>query len=115
MPPAPASEKTGASGAYYALPPAPPRRTMSPALYAGLAGGMILTVFIAVKLTSAFQDGGGATPDREGYEEVDLGQVTRELAPEAGGLVRDPFMLKVVLVLNPKVKDLAALKSQVER
>lgn len=116
MPPAPAPERTGASGAYYALPPAPPpRRLMSPAGYAGLIAGMIFTVFVAVKITASFQDGGGTAPVREGYEEVDLGQVTRELAPEAGGLVRDPFMLKVVLVLNPKAKDPGALKAQVER
>jgi hypothetical protein len=38
MPPAPAPERTGASGAYYALPPAPPRRMMSPAGYAAVIG-----------------------------------------------------------------------------
>lgn len=115
MPPAPAPERTGASGAYYALPPAPPRRMLTPGGYALVIAGMILTVFLAVRITSAIQDGGATAPVRDGYEEVDLGQLTRELAPEAGGLVRDPFMLKVVLVLNPKVRDLGALKSQVER
>jgi flagellar basal body-associated protein FliL len=115
MPPAPAPEKAGASGAYYALPPAAPRRLLSPAGYAGLIAAMILTVLIAVRVTASFQDGGATATVREGYEEVDLGQVTRELAPEAGGLVRDPFMLKVVLVLNPKVRDLGSVKAQVER
>jgi flagellar basal body-associated protein FliL len=64
---------------------------------------------------SAFRDAGNAAVIQDGYEEVDLGQMTRELAPEAGGLVRDPFTLKVVLVLNPKTRDLGGLKAQVER
>lgn len=115
MSPTTAPERTGASGPYFTVPPAPPRRLMSPAGYAGIVALMALTVFVIVKLIAAFQEGAGGPGAQEGYEEVDLGQVTRELAPEAGGLVRDLFMLKVVLVLNPKAKDLGGLKAQAER
>jgi flagellar basal body-associated protein FliL len=84
--------------------------------YLGLAAGMFLTVIVVFWAMSLFRDPGIGTAVPDGYgEEVDLGQITRDLAPEAGGLVRDPFMLKVVLVLNPKVRDLPALKAQVER
>ena len=88
---------------------------MSPAGYVGVGVLLLFTMFIVVRITSSFQEGGVVSPIRDGYEEVDLGQVTRELAPEPGSLVRDPFMLKVILVLNPKVRDLGQLKSQVER
>jgi flagellar basal body-associated protein FliL len=37
------------------------------------------------------------------------------MSPEPGALIREPFMLKVAVVLNPEVRDLAMLKSQVER
>lgn len=115
MSPATAPERTGASGAYYAVPPPPPKRMLSTSGYLGLGLAALLTVFFILWVMAAFRETGGGTVVQDGYEEVDLGQVTRELASEAGGLVRDPFMLKVVLVLNPKVRDLGALKSQVER
>jgi flagellar basal body-associated protein FliL len=83
--------------------------------YFGLALGGIVTVVVVFFAMSAFREAGGGTTIQDGYEEVDLGQMTRELSPEAGGLVRDPFMLKVVLVLNPKLRDLGAVKAQVER
>jgi flagellar basal body-associated protein FliL len=83
--------------------------------YLGLCLAALLTVFFILWVMAAFRESGGGTVTQDRYEEVDLGQVTRELASEAGGLVRDPFMLKVVLVLNPKVRDLAGLKAQVER
>jgi hypothetical protein len=70
---------------------------------------------IVLRATAAFQDGVGPAPVHDGYDEVDLGPVNRELAPEAGGLVREPFMLKVSVVLNPKIRDLSGLKLQVER
>jgi flagellar basal body-associated protein FliL len=76
---------------------------------------MFLTVMLVFWAMSAFREAGGAVGNQDGYEEVDLGQMTRELSPEAGGLMREPFMLKVVLVLNPKARDLGALKAQVER
>ncbi|MBI3854087.1 MAG: flagellar basal body-associated FliL family protein [Planctomycetes bacterium] len=116
MPPNSAAERTGASSPSYAVPPPPPpRRMMSPAGYLGLGVAMIFTLFIVLRIVSSFQAGQGAAASPDGYEEVDLGAMTRELSPESGGLVREPFMLKVVLVLNPKVRDLGALKSQVER
>jgi flagellar basal body-associated protein FliL len=114
MSPATTPERTGASGAYYAVPP--PKRMLSTTGYLGLAAAAIVTMFIVFGVMSAFRESGGGTVVQDGYgEEVDLGSVTRELSAESGGLLRDTLMLKVVLVLNPKVRDLAALKAQVER
>lgn len=113
MAPTAASDRMGSSAALR-TPPAP-ERLLSPAGYLALAVGMVVTIVIVLRATAAFQDAGGAPPPHDGYEEVDLGQVTRDLAPDAGGLVREPFMLRVVVVLNPKARDLGALKQQVER
>lgn len=113
MSPTSAPERTGTSGQYYTAPPPPPRRMMSPMGYLGLGLAAIVTIFIVFRAASSFQGGGGGVQDT--HEQVDLGQFTRELSSEAGGLVRDPFMLKVVVVLNPKVRDRGALKALVER
>lgn len=116
MAPTAASEKTGASGLSAAVKALPPRgRLLSPAGYLAAAVGLVITIVIVLRATAAFQEVGGPSPVHDGYDEVDLGQVTRELAPEAGALVREPFMLKVGVVLNPNVRDLSGLKLQVER
>src|SRR5579863_8464662 len=115
MPPTGTPEKTGASGPYFAVAPPPPRRLMTAAGYFGLVVLGLVTLVVIVRVVSAFSDGGAATAAPEGYEEVDLGQIARELVPESGGLVRETFMVKVVLVLNPKARDLPGLKAQVER
>jgi flagellar basal body-associated protein FliL len=115
MPPTNAAERTGASGAYYSVPPPPTRRLLPTAGYVGLGVLALFSAFLVIKAVAAFSEGGASSLAPEGYEEVDLGQMTRELAPETGGLVRDPFMLKIVLVLNPKVRDLSSLKNQVEK
>jgi len=116
MPPTVAGEKAGASGSSAALrtPPAP-GRLLSPGGYLLVAVALVITIAIVLRATAAFQDVGGPAPAHDAYDEVDLGQVTRDLAPEAGALVREPFMLKISVVLNPKVRDLAGLKLQVER
>jgi|SRR5579859_2175118 len=116
MAPPAASEKTGFSGSSASLK-GPPRsdRLLSPAGYVAVAVGLVITVVIVLRATASFQDGSGPASVPDGYDEVDLGPVNRELAPEAGGLVRESFMLKVSVVLNPKVRDLAGLKLQVER
>lgn len=108
-------ERTGASGPYYSIPPTPPKRMMGTAGYLGLGAVGLITMFLIMKAVSSFSESGMSAPVQETYEEVDLGQVSRELAPEAGGLLREPFMLRVVLVLNPKTRDLAGAKAQVER
>lgn len=116
MAPTAAGERTGTGGSSVSPRPAASKdRLLSPSGYLAVAVGLVVTLVIVLRTTAAFQDAPGAPPPHDGYEEVDLGQVTRELAPEAGGLMRDPFMLKVVVVLNPKVKDPAALRQQVER
>ena len=51
----------------------------------------------------------------EAYEEIDLGQFSRELPPDQSNLVRDQFMVKVVLLLNPNYKDLAEVKGLVQK
>ncbi|HZE96535.1 MAG TPA: flagellar basal body-associated FliL family protein [Planctomycetota bacterium] len=115
MAPTAASEKTGASESSEMLRPPPSERVLSPAGYVGLAVVIGVTIAIVLRATAAFQETGGTPAVRDDYEDVDLGQVSRELAPEGGGLMRDPLTLRVVVVLNPKVPDPAALKLQVER
>ena len=115
MPPTTVPERTGASGPYFTVPPPPPRRMLTPLGYLGLGIAMIVAMIVVFSVMSAFRDAGNSAVIPDGYEEVDLGQMTRELASDTGGLLREPFMLKVVLILNPKVRDLAALKAQVER
>ncbi|MBV8881383.1 MAG: flagellar basal body-associated FliL family protein [Planctomycetaceae bacterium] len=116
MAPTAAGERTGAGGSSAALrSPVAADRLLSPGGYLAVAVGLVVTIVIVLRSTAAFQDAGGAAPAPDGYEEVDLGQLNRDLAPEAGGLVRDPFMLRVVVVLNPKARDLGGLKLQVER
>jgi hypothetical protein len=116
MAPSAASETKGAGGSSAALRvPRDSGRLLSPSGYLAVAVGVVVTLVIVLRASAVFQDSGGPSPVHDGYDDVDLGQMTRELAPEAGGLVREPFMLKVLVVLNPKVRDLAALKLQVER
>ena len=118
MPPTTAPERTGASGAYYQVPvppPPPPRRILTPAGYLALGIAALLTAFILLRLVSSFQGGGTGPVTGDTYQQVDLGQFTRELSPDPGALLREPFMIKVVVRLNPEARDLASLKSQVER
>ena len=114
MPPTTAPERTGASGQYF-VPAPPPRRMLTPGGYLALGVAALVTAFIILRVLSSFQGGGTGPATGDRFQQVDLGQFTRELAPEAGTLVREPFMLRVVLVLNPEARDLAVLKSQVER
>jgi flagellar basal body-associated protein FliL len=88
---------------------------LTPLGYLGLGVAMIVAMIVVFSVMAAFREAGSTAVIQDGYEEVDLGPMTRELAADAGALVREPFMLKVVLVLNPKARDLAALKAQVER
>ena len=115
MPPTTAPERTGASGAYYPVPAPPPRRMLSPVGYLGLVVAALLTAFVILWIVSSFQSPGTGPAVQERYQTVDLGQFARELSPEPGALVREPFMLKVFLRLNPEIRDIASLKSQVER
>lgn len=115
MPPTTAPERTGASGQYFVPAPPPPRRMMSPAGYLGLGVTALITMFIIVRILSSFQGGGAGPATLDSYQQVDLGQFSRELSPEPGALIREPFLLKVVVRLNPDIRDLASLKSQVER
>jgi len=119
MPPTTAPERTGASGAYYQLPapppPPPPKRLLTPAGYLALGVAALFTAYLLLRLVSAFQGGGTGPVTQDTYQQVDLGQFTRELSPDPGALIREPFMIKVVLRLNPEARDLATLKSQAER
>jgi flagellar basal body-associated protein FliL len=115
MPPTTVPERTGASGPYFTVPAPPPRRMLSPMGYLGLGLAMIIAMVVVFSVMSAFRDAGSAAVIHDGYEDVDLGQMTRDLAPEVGGLLRESFTLRVVLVLNPKARDVGALKAQVER
>jgi flagellar basal body-associated protein FliL len=88
---------------------------LTPSGYLALGIAALVTALIILRVVSPSQGGGTGPASQDRYQQVDLGQITRELSPEAGALVREPFMLKIVLVLNPDVRDLALLKSQVER
>lgn len=115
MAPTAAGERTG-SASSAALKARSPEPLLTPAGTAALLAVAVLTVIIVVRATSAFQAPVGPAPAvHDEYDEVDLGTVSRDLAPEGGALVRDPFLLKVVVVLNPKAADPAALRQQVER
>ena len=90
------------------------RRLLSPLGYVLVIALMLFTILIVYSVARSFQDSGQKSAIHEAYEEIDLGQVTRELAPDVT-LVRDPFMVKIVLLLNPNNKNLAELKPQVEK
>jgi len=115
MPTTVASGKPGPGGSSGALGSPATERLLSPSGYLAVAGGMVVAIILVLRATAAFQEPAGPVATHDGYDEVDLGQVTWDLAPEAGGLVREPFMLRIVVVLNPKVRDVAGAKLQVER
>ena len=94
---------------------APPARLMSPLGYGVLATIMLITAVVVYFVTRSFQDPAPAPAAREIYEQLDLGPFTRDLQGDSSGLVRDTFMVRVVLVLNPACRDLAAVRSQLER
>jgi flagellar basal body-associated protein FliL len=104
------AERTEAPGAAVASP----RRLMSPLGYVVVVAIMGVTAGVVYFVTRNFHDTGQKSVIHEAYEEIDLGQVTRELAPDAN-LVREQFMVKIVLLLNPNNKNLAELKPQVEK
>jgi flagellar basal body-associated protein FliL len=93
----------------------PPRRLMSPLGYVVVAAVMVITAGMVYFMTRNFQDVATAPPLRETYEDFDLGPFTRDLAPDVSGVVRDTFMVKVVLLLNPGLRDLPAVRAQLER
>jgi flagellar basal body-associated protein FliL len=106
-----AAERADAAGPAVA----PPRHLMSPLCYGVLVAIMAVTAGFVFFVTRNFQDAGQKPVMREAYEEIDLGQVSRELAPDTSNLVREQFMIRVVLLLNPRVQDLGEMKMQVEK
>jgi flagellar basal body-associated protein FliL len=87
---------------------------MSPLGYVVVVAVMGVTAGVVYFVTRNFHDTAPKSIIHEAYEEIDLGQVTRELAPDAN-LVREQFMVKIVLLLNPNNKKLEELKPQVEK
>ncbi len=51
----------------------------------------------------------------EAFHEVDLGVFSRPFAADAAGLLKEEFVVRVVLVLNPKYGDPARVRPLVER
>jgi flagellar basal body-associated protein FliL len=97
---------------------APPaaRPLLSPAGYAVVGAVMAVTAAVVYFATAHFRaEGSGPAPLLEAYEEIPLGPVSRELAADPSGLLREEFMVHVVLVLNPRRGNLAEVKAQVER
>ncbi|MFN3485362.1 MAG: flagellar basal body-associated FliL family protein [Planctomycetota bacterium] len=98
-----------------AAPPAA-RPLLSPAGYVVTAAAMAVTAVVVYLVTAHFRGGGAPSgPVLETYEEIVLGPISRELAADAAGLLREEFMIHVVLVLNPRRRNLAEVKAQVER
>jgi hypothetical protein len=91
-----------------------PKRLMSPLGYAVVLAIMGVTSGIVYFITRNFHDGGQKSIIHEAYEEIDLGQVSRELAQDAN-LVREQFMVRIVLLLNPNYRKLEEMKPQVEK
>lgn len=114
MSPSAVPDRSEGSGSSYAVLPAP-KRLMSPGAYVLLGILMAVSAFIVFKVTAAFQDAGAGKGEADAYEEIDIGTVSRDLSPEGGGLMRDPFLIRIALVLNPKRRDLGAVRAQVER
>ena len=82
-----------------------PRRLMSPSGYVVVALIMIITAVVVYFVTRGFHDA-GARPAIPVYQEIDLGQFSRDLGPDATGVVRDPFAIKVVLLVDPNSRTL---------
>ncbi len=113
MPPTQAPEKAESGPA--APAEAPAKRLMSPMGYIVVAAVMAVTAGVVYFVTSSFHDTQPKPTLDPMYEEMDLGQFTRELAPDAVNLVREQFMIKIVLVLNSNYKKLAEMKGLIEK
>jgi flagellar basal body-associated protein FliL len=94
---------------------APPKRLLSPAGYIVVAGVMLLTAGVVYFVTKNFHNTAPKPAIHEEYEEIDLGQVSRELAPVAGDILREQFMVRIYLQLNSHFKDIGEMKSLVEK
>jgi flagellar basal body-associated protein FliL len=114
MPPTQAPEKAE-GGAPAAEAKAGGKRLMSPMGYVVVAAVMAVTAGVVYVVTSSFHETAPKPTLDPMYEEMDLGQFTRELAPDAVNLVREQFMVRVVLVLNSNYKKLAEMKALVEK
>lgn len=113
MPLTQATEKAEGGPALLAEPSQ--NHLMSPMGYIVVAGVMALTAGIVYFVTATLQDTQPKGVLDPVYEEMDLGQFSRELAPDTVTLVRDQFMVKIVLVLNSNYKKLAEMKGLVEK
>ena len=106
------AERTENAGAAPAA--ATPKRLMSPLGYVVVLAIMGVTAGVVYFVTRNFHDSGQKSIMHEAYEEIELGQVSRELAQDAN-LVREQFMVRIVLLLNPNYKKLEEMKPQVEK
>lgn len=109
-----AAEKTDAPGGA-APAAASPRRLMSPLGYVVVLAIMAITGGVVFFVTRNFHDTAAKPVIHEAYEEIELGQFTRELAPDPSNLVREQFMVKIVLLLNPNYKNLEEMKPLVDK
>jgi flagellar basal body-associated protein FliL len=111
-PTAPATDKADAASAPAT---APPKRLMSPAGYIVVSAVMLLTAGVVYFVTKNFHNAAPRPAIHEEYEEIDLGQFSRELAPAAGDILREQFMVRIYLQLNPHFKDIGEMKALVEK
>jgi hypothetical protein len=102
------------------LPPPVPAAAPRPALgrrAALLVGALLLSVGVAVFFLSRPPSSPPAPRPaiEEAFHEVDLGVFSRPFATDAAGLLKEEFVVRVVLVLNPKYGDPAKVRPLVER
>ncbi len=96
--------------------PAAPRPLLGRRALVGLAV-LLAAVGVAVFLVSR-PPGKAAAPRpvlEQGYDEVDLGVFSRALPADVGGLLREEFVVRVILILNPDYGDPVRIRPLVER
>jgi flagellar basal body-associated protein FliL len=95
---------------------APPARggMMSPIGYAVTGVLLLATVGGTWWVVKSFSRAPEAKVEELGpHTEVFLGKFVRELAPDPQNMIREPFMVEVRLVLNPRTKHLDEVKAKV--
>ena len=98
------------------LPPIAPRPALGRRA-ALLVGALLLAVGVAVFFLSRPPSGPAAARPaiEEAFHEVDLGVFSRPFSADAAGMLKEEFVVHVVLVLNPKYGDPAKVRPLVER
>ena len=99
-----------------AAEPAPPRPLVGRRTLL-LVAALLVAVGVAVYVVSLPPAPAAASRPaiEEAFSEVDLGVFSRPLPADVGGLIKEEFVVRVSLVLNPKYGDPARVRPLVER